>query len=183
MTREEALRLIRESTKNENLIKHMIAVEASMRRIARELKEDENIWGLAGLLHDIDYEETVNDFSKHGRIGIEKLAKLGVDERILNAIKAHPAHEDYPPQTKMDWALHAVDPLTGLIVASALMHPTKKIRMIDADFVLRRYKEKRFAAGANREQIAKCEKLGLELRRFVELALEGMQSVAEELGL
>ncbi len=183
MTREEAIQLVNSSTKNQNLIKHMLAVESAMRRIAAEFGEDEELWGLAGLLHDIDYEETLSDFSRHGKFGAEKLSRYKVDERIIKAIKSHPCHPDFPPESKLDWALYAVDPLTGLIVAATLMHPTRKIKNIDVDFVLRRFKEKRFAAGANREQIMACEKIGIELRRFIELTLEGMQSIAQELGL
>lgn len=183
MNREEALKLVRGSTKNSNLIKHMLAVEAAMKHLAKEFGEDESLWGLAGLLHDIDYDETQSDFSRHGRVSVEILRGYGVDERVLSAIMAHPAHPDYPPKTKLEWALYAVDPLTGLIVAATLMHPTKKIENVDADFVLRRFKEKRFAAGANREQICACEKIGLELKRFVELVLEGMKSVSDEIGL
>jgi putative nucleotidyltransferase with HDIG domain len=152
-----------------------------MRRLARHYGEDEELWGLAGLLHDLDYDQTVNDFSRHGLMTAEILEELGVDPRIIAAIKAHPGHQ--AAISRMDKALYAVDPLTGLIVAAALMHPSKKIRQVDLQFVLNRFGEKRFAAGANRDQIRTCEALPLDLETFIGMALEGMQSVDGELGL
>lgn len=181
MNREEALELIRSYVKNKNLIKHMLATETCMRELAKHFGEDEELWGLTGLLHDLDYDKTVNDFSRHGFLTAEILSEKGVDEQILHAIKAHPGHIER--ESKLDKALYAVDPLTGLIVASALMHPDKKLESLDKDFVLRRFKEKRFAAGANREQIKTCSELGLSLEEFIEIALRGMKRIAEELGL
>ena len=181
MKREEALSLIKSKVKNVNLIKHMLATEAVMKFLARDLGEDEDLWGLAGLLHDVDYDQTVEDPNRHGLLGAEWLGELAVDMRIIQAMKSHPGH--IPPQSKMDWALHAVDPLTGLIVASALMHPSRGLREMDKWFVLKRFKEKRFAAGANREQIKQCEKLGLSLNEFVDIALRAMREVASEIGL
>ena len=181
MKREEALSLIKSKVKNVNLIKHMLATEAVMEVLAKNLGEDENLWGLAGLLHDVDYDQTVDEPHRHGLLGAEWLGELGVDIRIIQAVKSHPGH--IPPQSKMDWALYAVDPLTGLIVASALMHPSRRLRGMDKGFVLKRFKEKRFAAGANREQIKQCEKLGLSLNEFVDIALRAMRKVADEIGL
>lgn len=181
MKREEALSLIKSKVKNVNLIKHMLATEAVMEVLAKNLGEDENLWGLAGLLHDVDYDQTVDEPDRHGLLGAEWLGELGVDIRIIQAVKSHPGH--IPPQSKMDWALYAVDPLTGLIVASALMHPSRRLRDMDKGFVLKRFKEKRFAAGANREQIKQCEKLGLSLNEFVDIALRAMREVADEIGL
>jgi putative nucleotidyltransferase with HDIG domain len=179
--REEALQLVRSHVKNKNLVKHMLATEAVMRRLARHFGEDEELWALAGLLHDLDYDQTVDDFARHGLVTAEILEGLDVDSRIIGAIKAHPGHQE--ARSSLDKALYAVDPLTGLIVAATLMHPSKKLAEVDVDFVLHRYKEKRFAAGANREQIASCEDLNLDLETFVGLALEGMQSIDEQLGL
>jgi len=181
MDRDEALQLVQSHVKNKNLVKHMLATEAVMRRLARHFGEDEQMWALAGLLHDLDYDQTVDDFPRHGLVTAEILEGLDVDERIIDAIKAHPGHQE--AKSRMDKALYAVDPLTGLIVAATLMHPSKKLRQVDADFVLHRYKEKRFAAGADREQIASCQNLDLDLETFVGMALEGMQSIDEELGL
>ncbi len=181
MKREQALDLLRERLKNKNLFKHSLAVEACLKTLARRLGEDEAIWARAGLLHDIDYEETDADPTRHGLVGAEWLEKAGLDEQIVHAVKVHSGH--LPPVSKLDWALFAADPLTGLIVASALMHPDKKLKSLDVDFLRRRFKEKRFAAGANREQITTCTNLEMDLDEFMQVCLEGMQSIAEELGL
>jgi putative nucleotidyltransferase with HDIG domain len=180
MTRDEALNLVKSQVKNHNLIKHMLATEACMRRLARHFNEDIELWGLAGLLHDLDYDQTAKDFPRHGLLSAEMLAGK-VDEKVVYAIKAHPGH--VPALSALDKALYAVDPITGLIVASALMAPDKKLANVDRDFVLRRYKEKKFAAGANREQIASCGNLGLSLEDFTALCVEAMQGIAAELGL
>jgi putative nucleotidyltransferase with HDIG domain len=181
MNREEALALVKSKVKNKNLVKHMLAVEAIMKRVAEHFNEDVNMWRLTGILHDLDYDETVDDFDRHSLLTCEWLKEYDLDERILYAIKAHPRKVE--PQSKMDWTLFAADPLSGLIVAAALMHPTKKLKNVSVEFVLNRFKEKRFAAGANRENIKACENLGLSLDEFVRLALEGMQSIDAELGL
>jgi putative nucleotidyltransferase with HDIG domain len=181
MTRNEALELVKEHVKNKNLRKHMIAAEACMRALAARLGENQDQWSLAGLLHDLDYDQTVNDFPKHGFVTEEILQGRGLSSEIISAIKAHTGHTAIA--SKMDLALYAVDPLTGLIVAAALMHPTKKIGNVDVQFVMNRFKEKRFAAGADRDQIRKCEELGLPLEEFVGICLSAMQGVSGELGL
>ncbi len=181
MNREEALDLVKSKVKGENLVKHMLAVEAIMRRVAQHLNEDEQMWGLTGLLHDLDYDQTVNDPDRHSLLTCEWLREYDLDERMLYAIKAHPGKAE--PKSRMDWALFAADPLSGLIVAAALMHPSKKIKNVTVEFVLNRFKEKRFAAGANRDDIKACEKIELPLEEFIGLALEGMQGIDEELGL
>jgi putative nucleotidyltransferase with HDIG domain len=180
LSRSEALQLARRHVANRNLIKHMIAVEGVMRRLARHFGQDEESWGITGLLHDLDYVETVNDFPRHGCRTVEILADSELPPEALHAIIAHTGH--VPCETLMDKCLYGVDPLTGLIVAAVLMHPQKKLAALDPEFILRRLKEKRFAAGANREQIQSCEQIGLSLEEFVKLGLEGMVSVADELG-
>ncbi|MEO0206344.1 MAG: HDIG domain-containing metalloprotein [candidate division WOR-3 bacterium] len=181
MDRTDALNLIVGKLKNKNLVKHCLAAEACLKELARYFGENENDWGLAGLLHDIDYEETLNDPAHHGIIGGELLEKQGIASEIVYAIKVHAGH--FAPKSRLDWALFATDPLTGLIVASALMHPDKKLSSLDTEFVMRRFKEKRFAAGANREQILACKNLGLELEKFIELCLKGMTGISNDLGL
>ncbi len=181
MTRDEALDLVRKNVSNKNLIKHMLAAEAVMRRLAKHFGEDEELWGLSGLLHDLDYDRTANDFSKHGIVTEKMLEGKNVPEPVVYAIKSHPGH--FPRKSRLDQALYAADPVTGLIVAAALMHPTKKIRNVNMEFIERRFDEKRFAAGANRDQIRSCEGMGLPLRDFIGLSLEGMQSIEAELGL
>lgn len=181
MNLDQALELVKKHITNRNLIKHMVAAQACMRRLARHLGEDEEMWALAGLLHDIDYERTESDPSRHGFVAVEILKGYGIDEEILHAIVAHVGSVER--KSKIDRALYSIDPLTGLIVASTLMHPNKKIDAIDTGFVLRRFKEKRFAQGADREQIKQCSELGLSLEEFVTLCLEGMKEVASQLGL
>jgi len=182
MEREEALNLVKKYVHTKNLVKHMIAVESCMTALAKHFDEDEKKWGIAGLLHDLDYETTKDNFPRHGFETAEILEEIGeISPDIIHAIKAHPGH--IPAETKMDWALYAADPLTGLIVAATLMHPSKDLNQVDTDFIMRRFKEKRFAAGANREQIKQCEKLGLSLEEFITLCLEGMREKKDELGL
>ena len=181
MTREEAMELVKENVKTKNLRKHMYAAEACMRALAARLGGDEEEWTMAGLLHDLDYDRTVDDFAMHGFVTEEILSGRDVSPEIINAIKAHAEHA--PISSNMDLALHAVDPLTGLIVAAALMHPTKKLAGVDVGFVMNRFKEKRFAAGADRGQIRKCEGLGLSLEEFVGTCLAAMQGISKELGL
>ncbi len=182
MSREELLSIVKKYNSNKNLVKHMIAVEHAMRYLARHFNEDEDKWAMAGLLHDLDYEETKNNFEKHGFITVEILKELGIDdEEVLYAITAHPGHVER--KTLMDKCLYATDPLTGLIVASALMHPSKKLAGLDVSFVMRRFKEKRFAAGANRDQIKSIEETGLSLEEFIGIVLKAMQDNHEELGL
>ena len=181
MTEAEALKLVKSKVKNRNLVKHMIATQACMRALAEHFNEDVDLWSLTGLLHDLDYDQTADDFSKHGIIAAEMLEEIGVDDRMIYAVKAHVGHVE--TKSLMDKALFAVDPLTGLIVAATLMHPTKKIENVDTQFVLNRFKEKRFAAGANRDNIKTCESLGLSLEEFITISLEGMKSAANDLGL
>ena len=181
MTREEALKFVRSNVKNKNLVKHMIATEACMRGLAGRFNEDEDLWGLTGLLHDVDYDQTASDFPKHGILSAQMLEEIGVDDRIIYAVKAHPGHVE--AKSLMDKALFAVDPLTGLIVAATLMHPTKKIKNVDTQFVLNRFKEKRFAAGADRDTIRTCKEIGLSLEDFITISLEAMKDAADELGL
>ncbi|MCD6583515.1 MAG: HDIG domain-containing protein [Candidatus Omnitrophica bacterium] len=181
MQREEALDLVRKKLKNKNLVKHCLAVEACMRKLAQEFGENQDLWGLAGLLHDLDYEDTKDDFSQHGFITAEILKEQGINEEVIEAIKSHPGHIER--KTKMAKALYAVDPLTGLIVASALMHPEKSLRALDVKFVLNRFKEKSFARGANREQIRSSQELGITLSEFISICLEAMKGISEELGL
>jgi len=181
MTREEAIAEIKSRCGNKNLFKHMLATEAVMVGLARRLGEDEEAWALAGLVHDIDYEETADDPDRHALVSAEILEELGVCEEIIHAVKAH--NDKAPRDSTMDRALYASDPVTGLIVASALMHPDKKLAGLDVEFVMRRFKEKRFAAGADRDQIAACSELGLSLEEFLGLAIDSMQRVSKELGL
>ena len=183
MEREEALSLVKQEVKTKNLIKHMLAVEAVMRRLARELGQDEELWAVAGLLHDLDYDKTVDQPEQHGLLGAQILEGKGLPAELVRAVKAHNEMLGIERKTLLDKALYAADPVTGLLVAAALIHPRKKLAAIDLDFVLNRFKEKSFARGADREQIETCSDLNLTLERFIVLSLEAMQSIAADLGL
>jgi uncharacterized protein len=183
MDREAALQAIRESVKNENLIRHMLATEAIMRALARQFSENEEEWGLAGLLHDIDVEVTNADLTIHSRPGAEMARKLGASESVCHAILVHNAGHGIPCVTLMDKALFCADPLTGLITAGALVRPDRNLAGVEAKSIRKRFKEKSFAAGANREQIAKCSDIGLELDAFIALGLDAMKGAAGDLGL
>ncbi|UCG63264.1 MAG: HDIG domain-containing protein [Candidatus Zixiibacteriota bacterium] len=181
MTREQAYQLVEEKIGVNNLLKHILAVEAGMRKLADHIGEDIEYWGMTGLLHDLDYNETKNDEANHTYITEKWLEEFGLPEDMLYAIHAHPGH--VPCNNKMDWALYSVDPATGFIVACALMHPDKKLASVDGDFMLRRFDEKRFAAGASRENMAASSNLGLELREFLVLVRDGMMTISDQLGL
>ena len=184
MDREKAFNLLKENLKNQNLIKHSLAVEAGMRALAKFFGEDEEKWALAGLLHDIDYEKTKGDSKLHSKLGAEMLKNMGFEEEICQAVLTHNEIHGIEPKTKMAKALYCLDPLTGLIVASALVLPSKKLKDLKVKNVLNRFKEKRFAAGANREIIRKCEDfLGISLEKFVEIVLGAMQKISDQLGL
>lgn len=183
MTRKELLDSVNENVENKNLVKHMLATEAIMRALARRLGEDEEEWGLTGLLHDIDVELTGENMSTHSKLGADLARELGASEAMAHAILSHNEAHGVPRETKLDKALFCADPLTGLITAAALVRPDKKLAGLEAKSVLKRFKQKSFAAGANREQISQCSELELEFDEFVELGLEAMQGIADELGL
>lgn len=184
MEREKILELLKENIKNQNLIKHSLAVEAGMRELAKFFGENEEKWGICGLLHDIDYEKTKGDPKLHSKVGAEIVRNLGFDKEISDAILSHNEAHGIFPKTKMAKALFCLDPLTGLIVAATLVLPSKKIKDLKVENILNRFKEKSFAKGANREIIKKSkEYLGLELEKFIEIVLCGMQKISNELGL
>ncbi len=183
MDREEALDSIRENVENNSLIKHMLATEAIMRALARRFGGDEAEWGLTGLLHDIDVELTDGDMSSHSRLGADLARELGAGEAIAHAILAHNERHGIPLETKLDKALFCADPLTGLIVAAALVCPDKKLAELEVSLIKKRFKEKSFAAGANREQITRCADIGLELDEFIDLSLKAMKGIAAKLGM
>jgi len=184
MEREKALNLLKENLKNQNLQKHCLAVEAAMKELAEYFGEDEEKWGICGLLHDIDYEKTKGDPKLHSKIGSEMLKNLGLEEEICQAVLAHNEVHGILPQSKMAKALFCLDPLTGLIVAATLVLPSKKISDLKVENVLNRFGEKSFAKGANREIIKKSEEyLGLSLENFIKITLEAMQEISNELGL
>ena len=181
MDRDEALELVRAHLKNKNLVKHCLAVESCMRAMARRLNQDEEKWGLAGILHDLDYEITEKSPELHTTETVKILEEKGVGIDIIRTIQAHAGQVEC--NTEMEWSIFSIDPLTGLIIAATLMHPTKKLREVDLPFVKRRYKEKSFARGARREDIEKIQNIGLELDDFIQTCLEAMQGIDKDLGL
>jgi len=181
LKRAEALALLKQHLSTANLIKHCLAAEVVLKGLAQALGEDVPRWRLCGLLHDIDYDSTVKDMSRHTLVAEEILQRQGIDEEIIAAVKAH--NNLAPRDTALAKALWAADPLTGMIVAAALISPGKKLAGIDAAFVLNRMKEKSFARGANREQMASCQELGLSLEQFITIGLNEMQKIAPQLGL
>ncbi len=183
VNRDEAIDAIEANVDNANLIKHMLATEAIMRALARRLGEDEEEWGLTGLLHDIDVQLTESDTSTHSRLGADMARELGASEAMADAILRHNEAHGVPLETKLDQALFCGDPLTGLITAGALVMPDKKLASLKVKSVRKRFKAKGFAAGANREQIAQCSELGIELDEFIEIGVVAMQGVADRLGL
>jgi putative nucleotidyltransferase with HDIG domain len=181
MKREEGLELVQKHLKNKNLVKHCLAVEACMRAVAACLRQDGEKWGLAGILHDLDYELTEKSPELHTTETVKIVREMGVDEDIIHAIQAHAGK--VACQSAMDWAIFSIDPLTGLIIAATLMHPTKKLKAIDLEFVKRRYKEKGFARGARREEIEQCRNIGLEMDDFLQICIGAMQGIDQDLGL
>ncbi len=184
ISRDEALKILNENIKSQNLIKHSLAVEAIMRGLAKFFKEDEEKWGILGLLHDIDYEETRDKPEEHSLIGSQMLKEMGFEEEFTRAVASHNEIHNILPDSLMAKALFVSDPLSGLIVASTLVLPSKKISDLTAENVLNRFKEKAFARSINRQHILKCEEfLSLSLEKFIEIALNSMQQIASDLGL
>jgi putative nucleotidyltransferase with HDIG domain len=181
ITRKESLVLVKKHVKNKNLVNHMIAVSAIMRRIAQHLGQDPELWSAVGMLHDVDYEQTSDDFSKHGAVSAEIVSDL-LPEEGLHAIRAHNSMTSVEASSKLDISLFAADALSGMIVAGALVRPTK-LRGMKASSIRRRMKDKSFARAINRENILRCEEIGISLNDFLSFGIEAMQSVGEEIGL
>ncbi len=183
MTREEAINSIKANVENENLLKHMLATEAIMQALARRFGKDGEEWGITGLIHDIDMELTGGDMAEHSKLGADLARELGASEEMAHAILCHNEAHGIPLETKLDKTLACADPLTGLIVAAALVRPDKKLAGLEAKSVKKRFKEKGFATGADRQQISMCSEIGLELDEFIKLGLEAMKGIADDLGL
>lgn len=183
MKRSEALALVREFVKNENLVKHMLAVEAAMRFYAEKLGEDADLWGVAGLLHDFDWEIHPT-LEEHPAAGAPILRERGVPEEIVRAILSHADHTGIPRDTVMEKALFACDEITGLITAVALVRPSRSLMDLKVKSVKKKWKDKSFAAGANRAEMEQgAEEFGVELWEHVGNVIEAMRRVAPELGL
>jgi putative nucleotidyltransferase with HDIG domain len=183
MERSTALETVREFVKNEGLVRHMLAVEAAMRFYAEKYGEDEDKWGLAGLLHDFDWEIHPT-LEHHPQDGAPILRERGVPEDIIRAILSHADHTGVPRQTKMEKALLACDEITGLVTAVALVRPSRSLEDLKSASVKKKWKDKAFAAGANREEIAHAtEQFGVELWEHVDNVIQAMRRIAPDLGL
>jgi len=184
ITRSEALELVRGTLKSDHLVNHSLASEAVLRAIARRLGADQELWGLAGLLHDLD-SETQPDLATHTSETVAILRDKVVDAEIVEAIRLHnlTAWPGEKRTTPLHFALAAGETITGLIVAAALVIPEKKLALVKAKSVQKRYKEKAFARGADRETIAECEQIGIPLAEFCQLSLAAMQEIAGAIGL
>ncbi len=188
LSRTQALQMLKRYLSNQNLIKHSLAAEAAMKGLCVKLNpqatpEFIEKWGIAGLLHDGDYERAKGRPEIHGKLLIE-LEPYTIPDDIAYAIKAHNPQTKIEPKSQMDWAIRTVDQLTGLIVAAALVLPDKKLASLTAESILKRMKEKSFAKGADRTQIKLCEeKLGIPLPEFVAIALKAMQGISNNLEL
>jgi putative nucleotidyltransferase with HDIG domain len=184
LNRAKAVNLLQAYCTEEVLIKHSLATEAVMQALARHLGHDPEQWGIAGLLHDLDYDATKEDPARHTLVTEEILRTQQVDEEIIDAIKAHNAEALRRAREKpFHFAVICAESITGLIVATALVYPDKKLSSVKPTSVLKRIKEKGFARGVNREGIRECEKLGLSLEEFAVLSLMAMQEIHEQLGL
>jgi putative nucleotidyltransferase with HDIG domain len=184
MKREEALELLKSYVKNDRMLAHCYAAEAVMRALARKLGRDEDKWALAGLLHDLDVEACNADLQTH-TIETERILKeKGVDPEIVDAIVMHnEVNRDRKRSTEFQHALAAGETVTGLIIATTLVYPDKKIASVKPKSVVKRMKEKQFAASVNRDIIMECEKIGLPLEAFVELSLNAMREISDDIGL
>jgi putative nucleotidyltransferase with HDIG domain len=182
MNRDQAVAIVNEFVENENLIRHMLAVEAAMRFYANKFGEDENTWGITGLLHDFDWEIHPT-LEQHPQAGAPILRERGVPEEIVRAILSHADHTGIPRQTRMEKALFACDEITGLIVAVALVRPSHSLEDLKVKSVKKKWKDRSFAAGANREEIAQAaEEFGIDLWEHVDNVIQAMRRVGPELG-
>ena len=187
-SREEALALVHEYTASDSLRKHMLAVEAAMRAYASKFGEDADRWGITGLVHDFDYERFPNNAhspdEEHPAEGVRILRAKGFPEDILEAILGHARYSGVPRVTRMAKALFAVDELTGLVTATALVRPTKNVMEVEAKSVRKKMKDKAFARGVNREDVTEgAADLGVDLDEHITFVITAMQGIAADLGL
>ena len=183
MTRDEALALLREYLTNDNLVKHCLATETIMAALAERLGRDVERWRVAGLVHDLDFEETKDTPNQHGLKTAAILEEKGLDPETIHAVKSHNDALGVPRESDFDHALACAETITGLIVATALVQPDKKLASVQPKSVLKRMKKKDFARNVNRDIIRECETLGIPLPDFVALSVEAMCGIAGELGL
>ena len=183
MNRDQALDIVNAYIQNQNLLRHMLAVEAAMRYYAHKFGEDEELWGVTGLLHDFDWEIHPS-LDEHPQAGAPLLQERGVPEVIIRAVQSHADHTGVPRESLMEKALFACDEITGLIIAVALVRPSRSLLDLKVKSVKNKWKDKSFAAGANRDEIMQgAEEFGIELWEHVGNLIEAMRTIASELGL
>jgi len=183
LTRDEAFNIVKKNASKKNAIYHMLAVEAIMKALAKQLAENEATWALVGLLHDVDYEKTETAPEKHSLIAEQILGGV-VSNEIIRAIKAHNhEHTGIKPLSQMEKALIASDAMSGLLVACALVMPSKKLADVKVESIAKKFKDKDFARGASRERIIMCEQIGISKEDFFEIALNGLKESAAQIGL
>jgi putative nucleotidyltransferase with HDIG domain len=183
MNHTEALSLVREYVKNENLVRHMLCVEAAMRFYAEKFGEDPEQWGVVGLLHDFDWEIHPT-LDQHPQDGAAILRQRGVDEATIRAVLSHADHTGVPRQSLMEKTLFACDEISGLVTAVALVRPSHSLYDLEASSVKKKWKDKLFAAGANRDEIQRsAAELGIELWEHVGNVILALRKIAPELGL
>lgn len=184
LNRDDAVALLNKFIANERMIGHSLASEAVMRALAARLGEDEDKWGMAGLLHDLDIELVDGDLSRHALEAEKILNEHGVDPEIIDAIKMHnEIATGRERQTTFQHALAAGETITGLIVATAMVYPDRKLSSVKAKSVVKRMKEKAFAASVNRDHIRECEKIGIGIQEFAEISITAMLGLSDRLGL
>jgi len=184
ITREEAVKLMKDYLQVESLRKHCYATEAVMRAMAERLGHDPELWGIVGLLHDLDYNETKDQPSQHSLKTAEILKEKGVTNEVIEAIKGHNAEAlGIERKTDLDVAITCSECITGMVVATALVYPDKKISSVKPSSIIKRMKQKEFARNVNRESIRKCEDLHISLEEFAELSLKAMGKISDKLEL
>lgn len=184
MTRTEALELLHEKIKNPRMVAHSLSSEAVMRRLAHHFNEDVELWGLTGLLHDLDVEETEGKMELHANIAADFLKEKGFPAVAVDAIRRHNEKATHEKRsTLLDHALAAGETITGLITATAMVYPDKKVASVKAKSVVKRMKEKHFAASVKRENILECEDIGIPLAVFAEMSIDAMSEISEAISL
>ncbi|MDR1731210.1 MAG: HDIG domain-containing protein [Synergistaceae bacterium] len=185
-TRDEALSLLKKYNQDESHIKHAFAVEGVMRHFARRMGGDESLWGVVGILHDIDWERTMSDPARHCNLAPELLREAGIDEGIIHAVQSHGYEicSDVEPENDMEKVLFAVDELTGLVITAGLVRPSKSLADLEVKSVKKKWKDKTFARGVDREVIQKgAERMGISLDELIEQTIEALRPIEREIGL
>ena len=185
-TREEALVLLRRHNRDESHIKHALAVEGTMRYFARKMGGDEELWGVVGILHDIDWEKTMSDPARHCHLAPDLLREAGVDDGIIRAVQAHGwgICTDVTPESDMEKVLFTIDELTGLIVTAGLVRPSKSLSDLELKSVKKKWKDKAFARGVDRDIIQKgADMLGIPLDTVIEDTILALRPIENEIGL